>query len=426
MNIITMKPEEFSKTTDAQIVECSDNFLDAYNRKTQKESQDFEKGKRWLYKIMLDVTDDCLLDCRYCYASKYHEKVYMSPETIEKVIAKFFLSGKVSGVNRVVFFGGEPLLNLAGMEYFINRLVELQEKGNIARTPGFNIITGGVVYSQRISELFKKYKMGILVSCDGPPGLQNEQRPFRGSGKGSWDVVAANIKQMINDGLNISIECTVTKRAIELGYNHQKLKDYFLNEFELGNISFVPEMTTDPGKIFRYYPDFYGKENLYYKVLIELNRRDELFEIPYRLLTKKPLLYACGLGRSSFHILANGDIYPCQLIAGMEGYKLTDIDSFNDSYFDNNNWIERYEKHSCKCHSCWAKPLCKFCPARQLIESNCYTLPEPACTERRNLIEDLIVKITELRKDPDSWNDFSQRLEEKARVTEENIDSTAK
>ncbi|MCI0470818.1 MAG: radical SAM protein [Candidatus Aminicenantes bacterium] len=426
MKIITMNPEEYAKTTEAQILECSGNFLDAYNREIKQNSPDFDKGKHWLYKIMLDVTDDCLLDCRYCYASKYHEKVYMSQETIDKVIAKFFVSEKISWVNRVVFFGGEPLLNLAGMEYFIDRTVELQEKGSIERTPSFNIITGGAIYSQRISQLFKNHKMGILVSCDGPPELQNEQRPFRGSGKGSWDTVAGNIKEMVNDGLNISIECTITKRSIELGYNHRKLKDYFLKEFGLGSISFVPEMTTNPEKIFRYYPDFYGKENIYYKSLIELNRRDELFEIPQRLLTKKPLLYACGLGRSSFHILANGDIYPCQLIAGMEEYKLTDIDSFNDSYFDNNNWIERYEKHSSKCDSCWAKPLCKFCPARQLIESNSYTLPEPACVERRNLIEDLIVKITGLRKDPERWNDFSRRLEEKAKIIEEKIYSTAK
>ena len=421
MDIISIKPEDFEKITHEQLITCYENFLKRYHQKMQEKSPNLINGKIILSKIMLDLTDDCLLNCKYCYAAKYRQKKHMSKETIDKIITKFFMSEEIASVNRLVFFGGEPLLNLAGMEYFINRMEELLDKGKISKTPDFNIITSGTIYSQRISKLFKKYKMGILVSIDGPQELQNEQRPFRGTNNGSWDIVSRNIRRMIADKQNISFECTVTKHTLELGYSHKKLKNFFLEEFGLKTGSFVPEMTSIPEKAFSYYPNFYEKKNLYFQALIELNSRDEMFEVPYRLIMKRPLGCACGLGSSTFHILANGDIYPCQLIAGMEQYKITNIVSFNDSYFHKNNWIDRYKENSYKCNLCWAKPLCKFCPARQLIESNSYTLPEKACIERRELLEDLILKIIDLRNDPNQWEIFTQHLEEKSKIIKENI-----
>lgn len=411
VDIISMKPEDFDNTTEAQLQECFENFLERFKKKFQSELPG-STGKLELNKIMVNLADDCNMDCCYCYASRYYHKNYMSVETIKKVIAGFLLSDVISGLNQLVFFGGEPLLNLTGMEYFIDRIEELFKEEKISRIPNFNIITNGTIYSKRIANLFQKYQMGVLVSCDGPPELQNEQRPFRGSGKGSYDIVARNIRQMVRDKQNVRIECTVTKRTLELGYNHEKLKDFFSTEFGIDRISFVPEMITGDAKILEdFYQDFYNHKNLYIQALLNLDFNDEMFEVPHRLLIKRPFAYPCGLGRSSFHILANGDIYPCQLIAGQKEFKIADIDSFNDSYFHNNNWTEKYKENSAKCDSCWAKPLCKFCPLRQLIESNCYTLPEPACVEQRKSIEKLILRVVELRKDPDQWNDFIQRLE---------------
>ncbi len=421
LDIISMKLEDFDKTTEEQMVGCYEKFLESYkNRLNSASRQSAQKIE--LYKLMLDLTDDCNLDCHYCYASKYYKKQNMSEETIEKVISKFFLSDSIAGVGRIVFFGGEPLLNLAGMEYIINRLEELFAKGKISYLPRFNIITNGTIYSERISQLFKKYQMGILVSCDGPPELQNDQRPFRGSRKGSYDVVARNIKKMISDGLYVGVECTVTKRGIEAGYTHAKFKNFFLNEFNLENLSCVPENMTSPEKKMDFFPKFYENTNPYYDALENLEYQNEMFEIPYRLLTKKPLLYACGLARYSFHILANGDLYPCQLIAGMKEFKITDIDSFNDSFLHKNNWIERYNEHSGKCDSCWIKPLCKFCPARQILESNCYTLPESRCARQREQMEDLIKRIVKLRQNPTHWSNFTRRLAEQADLIETETD----
>ncbi len=417
LDIISMEPGEFKKTKEEQIVECQENFLKIYKQSMKGASNESSGKAITLSKIMLNLTDKCNLDCNYCYASKYFSDQDISEETIEKVISKFFLSDAVSGVKRVVFFGGEPLLNLRGMEYFINRMEELFAENKISEIPRFNIITNGTIYTDRIARLFKKYNMGIIVSCDGPPELQDKQRPFRGLHKGSFDIVAGNIKQMVKYGLKIGIECTITRHTVEAGCNHAGLKDFFYKEFGLEGIAFVPENMTAPEKIFNY-SDFQKQGNIYFQVLKELDYDTDTFEVPYRLLTRRPLSYACGLGRSIFHILANGDVYPCQLIAGMEEFKIAHIDSFNDSLFLSNTWTKKYEKHSTKCHSCWAKPICKFCPARHILESRCYTLPDAACNHQRESIIDLILNVVKLRKDPKQWEDFSVRLKEKTKAIE--------
>ena len=421
MDIISMTSGDFEAAKEEQIVECYENFLRKYKERIQGAGIE-TSGKAILSKIMLNLTDNCNLDCEYCYAAKYYNKQDMSEETIEKVISKFFLSDFISVVKRVVFFGGEPLLNLHGMEYFIKRMEVLFAENKIMEIPRFNIITNGTIYNDRIARLLKKYNMGIIVSCDGPPDLQNVQRPFRGNRKGSFEIVAENIKKMVKDGLKPGIECTVTRHTTDSCYNHSRLKDFFQKEFGLDSIFFVQENIISPEKMFDY-SDFQKQGNIYFQILKALDHDTDVFEVPYRLLTKRPLGYACGLGRSSFHVLANGDIYPCQLIAGMEEFKITDIDTFDDSFFQNNSWIEKYEKHSAGCRSCWAKTICKFCPARKILESGCYTLTESDCIRQRELLQDLIIRVVKLRKDSKQWEDFTSRLKKKANTIEEKLET---
>ncbi len=408
LDIITMKAEDFKETREEQIVECSNAFFREYAKRLTRTQKESDSGVV-VSKIMLNLSDACNLQCEYCYADKYHNEQKMSPALMEKVINRFFLSETVAAVKRIVFFGGEPLLNFSGMEYFIGRLEELLANGEIAELPIFNIITNGTIYNDRIGELFKKYNMGIIVSCDGPRDLHDKQRPFRKGKVGSYDVVSGNIKRMLADGLNMGIECTVTKLAVEQGYTRDKLKDFFKNEFGLEGITFVQENITMPGKAFDY-SEFHEEGNVYFRVLENLEYDTDTFEVPYRLIRRSPFAYPCGLGRSAFHILANGDIYPCQLLSGMEEFKIADIDSFNDSHFRTNAWTEKYKTNSGKCDSCWAKPLCKFCSARQLLEKNSYVLSDSRCEQNRELLRDLIINMVELRKDPKRWEALQARL----------------
>lgn len=421
MDIISMKSEEFSKSTEEQLQDYYAKFLEESQNKRQHRKPPISK-KISLIKLMVSMSDNCNLDCEYCYAQKYYKKKHMSKETIDKVISKFLLSDSVSSIGTIVFFGGEPLLNIEGIEYFANKLEELVEQGRISKLPGFGIITNGTIYSERVLRLVKKYKMFVTVSMDGPAEIQDSQRRFRGSKRGSHDIVTQNLKKMISDGIGVNIECTVTKQAFDAGYNHNKLKEYFSDEFNLNHVIYVPENITSPEKKFDFDAHFYDPPKRLFTLLENLEINDLLFEIPYGLLHKKPRYRSCLLGQYIFHIQANGMVSPCQVISGLEEYDLIDINSFNDSFFHDNSWITKYFANSQRCNSCWVKLLCQFCPARMVVEYDAYIMPEDQCAKRIKEIEDLIINVVKLRQDPVRWNDFSQRLKSKRKLIEERLE----
>lgn len=419
MDIISIKPEEFKQTSEEQLLEYSEKFLEESHNKKMQAHKHSASSKLTLNKLMVSMSDNCDLDCGYCYASKYFKKENMSKDTINKIIEKFLLSESVEKVKSIIFFGGEPLLNLEGIEYFTSKLDELVAAGKLLKLPDFGIITNGTIFSERISRLIKKYNMFITVSCDGPAEIHDQQRMYRGSKRGSHDIVSRNIKRMSNDGLNVNIECTVTKKAFDAGYNHKKLDAYFRSEFKVNQVFYIPEDMVSPETTFDFDEGFYETPIRYFTLLENLDFQDMLFDTPYRLLQKRPRMRSCWLGQLSFHIQANGMISPCQLISGLEEYTLTHIDSFNDSFFHDNTWVQQYTANSKKCDTCWIKSLCEFCPARLLLEYNSFTMPEKLCDKRIKEIEDLIINVVKLRQDTVRWQDFTQRLKEKRQQIEE-------
>jgi len=163
----------------------------------------------------------------------------------------------------------------------------------------------------------------------------------------------------------------------------------------------VPENFTSSEKLFDY-STFSNTENVFIDSLNNLDYNNENFEIPFRLITKQPLTFPCGLGRDIFHILANGDIYPCQLISGMEDYKIGNIENFTTSLMHKNNFLKKIGielKKNNKCSECWARSLCKYCPARVYLETNCFLPSDKICELRKESIKELILYLVELHND---------------------------
>lgn len=414
LDIVSIKKNKFKKISKNQIVEF-------YNKNIQNQNNDKISLKKRIYKIMLNLSDDCNLNCIYCYAKKYFNNLNITQKTIDKLISKFFLSDKIYSVNKIVFFGGEPLLNVTALEYFLAEIEKLFKLKKIPNIPIYSVITNGTIYNDKISRLLKDNNIGVIVSIDGPKDLQNFQRPFKNSNKSSFNIVSNNIKKMVSDGINIGYECTITKRTLELGYNEYKLKEYFSDEFGLSYGFMVPENYTSHEKYFDYYK-FTNIKNEYIEALYSLNLNDEYFEIPYRLLTKQPLLHPCGLGRDIFHILSNGDIYPCQLISGIEDFKIGSLDFFNDKIFDDNCFTKIFDAAlNESCQKCWIKHLCKYCPARNYLETKKFFPDEKICQNRISQIEELIIEVVELRKNPIKWGKFVKKVKNRRENINESL-----
>ena len=125
--------------------------------------------------LALSVTEDCNLRCRYCYACGGKKKTAMSWEKAKRAIdvtAECFPSFKIQ------FTGGEPLLNLDLIEKAVDYLDE------IGLQAPCQVQTNATLISSDVAARLKSLKIGIGVSLDGPPQVNDALRPFS-DGRGS-------------------------------------------------------------------------------------------------------------------------------------------------------------------------------------------------------------------------------------------------
>ena len=127
--------------------------------------------------LYLILTRRCNLKCRYCFISQAFKeeerKAMMTPEIIKKGIdlwAKHVARNSMKNIDySIIFYGGEPLVNLPTFRIGLEYIQKLQNRGKL---PQKNlkkiIITNGILVNKKIARLFKKHSVEVTVSIDGP------------------------------------------------------------------------------------------------------------------------------------------------------------------------------------------------------------------------------------------------------------------
>ncbi|MBI3316469.1 MAG: radical SAM protein [Candidatus Omnitrophica bacterium] len=137
----------------------------------------------------------CNFACPYCFEGKVKEqKRFMSQEKAQEIV--LWLKNKAMEVNpekiEIVFYGGEPLLNVPMLEYIAREMHEWT-----ATTPWhfeFNIITNGSLVTEALVDRLNGWGLKSLrITLDGDKEQHDQYRPFI-SGKGSFDILIRNIK----------------------------------------------------------------------------------------------------------------------------------------------------------------------------------------------------------------------------------------
>lgn len=136
----------------------------------------------------------CNFACPYCFEGKEKEKKYLQKDTAVKIIQ--WLKNKAMEVNpekvNIVFFGGEPLLNIPIIEFIAEELHTYFKE-----TPWkfqFTIITNGALVSEPLVDRLNQWGLQHLrITIDGDKEFHDQYRPFL-SGKGTFDLIMRNIK----------------------------------------------------------------------------------------------------------------------------------------------------------------------------------------------------------------------------------------
>lgn len=314
--------------------------------------------------ITLIVARACNLGCKYCYAeggSFGRKPALMSPETARRAVDYAFRRSAGASQIGIVFFGGEPLLNFP----VIKDVVEYSQKRGKAEGKKifYSMTTNGTLLSEEAIDLICRHRFGLKVSMDGPQAVQDLMRPFK-DGRGSYGVVAGNLKKLIKRRGSLSVRATVTNRFLDVnalaaffedfgftrigfGYSTGTCfeKDQFhLGDEEMESLFAADEKTVDilfeklsSGKRVRYDP-FSG-------LLETIHNREKT-------------RMRCGLARGCSSVDVDGTIYPCHRYVGMENYAIGDLDTgiVPEKAFD---VIRDYYEVKRFCwKTCWARSIC--------------------------------------------------------------------
>lgn len=111
-----------------------DNFL--YYKSTLAH----QRAEKNYMHLTMAPTMDCCFCCHYCF-EKYKEPNYMSEEVMDSIIKRMNSLDPKPEINKLTWFGGEPLMALPQMERFYDKLVAGYKKpldSNVITT-GFHI-----------------------------------------------------------------------------------------------------------------------------------------------------------------------------------------------------------------------------------------------------------------------------------------------
>ena len=189
------------------------------------------------------TTLQCNFACDYCFQgdhgdyNKFAEK--MTLETAARTAAWVEREMDRVGPERLtlMFFGGEPLLNLPVMYYLSERLsASAQARG---LEIGISIITNGLLLTREVVDRMVPYGLrGVKITLDGDRETHNRMRPLRG-GQGTFDRIIQNVRA-VADRVAVSIGGNFDETSVD---SYPALLDYLKEqEFadKLVKVNFKP------------------------------------------------------------------------------------------------------------------------------------------------------------------------------------------
>ncbi|MBI3585318.1 MAG: radical SAM protein [Nitrospinae bacterium] len=158
----------------------------------------FQKNKfdTSVLSVNILTTYGCNLNCVYCFQDGVKASVLIDMEMCNKVAA--WLCERMEKVRpeilRVVFYGGEPLLNIKAIKFLSQLLFLAASQRNI--TVESSIITNGVLLNEElIDELIPWGLKSIRVTLDGDKSAHNSKRYFK-DGRGTFDLILKNLEKI--------------------------------------------------------------------------------------------------------------------------------------------------------------------------------------------------------------------------------------
>lgn len=315
--------------------------------------------------LCLNVSHDCNLRCKYCFADEGDYKgkrEIMSVEVAKKSI-DFVIKNSGPRKNiEVDLFGGEPLMALKTVKAVVEYAHEMEKIHN--KNIRFTMTTNATLLNDEIIDFLDKNMVNIVLSIDGRKEVNDKVR-VRVDGSGSYDDILPKIKKMVDrrdTGKQYYARGTFTRNNTDfyedvVHFANEGFKEISIEPVVLPAEHELSLRESDLPTIFEQYDKLYeemlrrhknGNEFKFYHFSIDLNGGPCIYK----------RISGCGSGHEYVAIAPSGDIYPCHQFVGNEKFIMGNIfdgkiDKQMSTEFKN---AHIYNKPECK--KCWARFYC--------------------------------------------------------------------
>ena len=340
-----------------------------------------------MHMYALNLAHVCNLACTYCNVNQGNYTGDGPTMAERKVIDRSLerMPELFHGVMpTVIFYGGEPLLNRAVMEYAVDQFEAIDPAVQ------FQIVTNGTLIDDAMAAYFKAHRFGVVVSIDGPPELQDEYRPTVG-GKGSSKKVEAGVHHLRNHRVEFTLRATW---AVNREVSYTAVRSY-LSELagDPLRVAIGMEFQQSPCEHDREAKEFLHELGESFRAVADdpvANQLPATARSWANILLRADLADppGCPAGQTAFRVTPGGTIHPCQVAAAAGQMKMGTVHTGVDA--------AQSEKaiaamtHERLCPGCWLEPVCQqsICPIGGMVPEDYF-----ACVQYRKEFVGLLALI---------------------------------
>lgn len=350
--------DEIRYLADEGMLFTSDPYKDIVKMENNEES--------FIKALCLNISHDCNLRCKYCFASEGDYKgkrELMSFETGKRAIDFVIKNSGPRHNIEVDLFGGEPLMNFDVVRQIVDYANEEGPKHN--KNIRFTITTNAMLLDEEKMDYIDENMGNVVLSIDGRKEVNDSIR-VRRDGSGSFDKILPSIKAMAErrqGSKQYYARGTFTRNNLDF-YNDV----IFLADQGFKEISIEPVVLENGNPLALRMEDLPVIFEQYDKLTDEMIRREKEgngFKFYHFAIDINggPCIYkrisGCGAGHEYVAITPNGDIYPCHQFVGNSDFVMGNL--YEDKMLDKeiSNTFKNGNVYSKpKCQDCWAKFYC--------------------------------------------------------------------
>ena len=350
------------------------------------------------------VTENCNFNCKYCFIS---ERV--SANAANKVMTEEVAKASVELLQRtyerqqheydktITFYGGEPLLNLDIIKYFMQEVERMKSSAYWPSDVKFAMITNGSLLNKESIAFLRENNIALSISYD----VDKHSHANRTSrlGQETFDVVRNNIQLCIDEKMPYSLSITISEDTMR---NREAVLQEILALKPL-TIAFnmlIPNHHLTPSDT--YYEDATDFMIECFKRLRQKGiYEDRMMRKVQAFIDNKLYLYdCCASGGNQFVIAPDGSIGICHGYLNNRKYFSANV---LDKNFDFRNnpvfayWKQRSPIFMPECQDCECLGICGGgCPyAADYMHDSIYALDNRFCVHAKKVLRWLVKDLYE-------------------------------